>query len=474
MTQREASQLNRFRTEIADAFKEGELELLAFDMGIDWEEIRGETKSEKIQALIEYCHNRGKMPALVAAFTHARPHKNWSVIVPPSLLEETVNSAEIESQSRPFYLNPKLIFVNAIIAWLLVFFISFVLQPAATAATQENLVGAELGGAARSSDQTESETFAPTFAILKVVPGESITIQTQNFPANETFLVTMGLLGTAGIDGIPVDEVNSGRGGTFEKTFPIPPQLKGEPAISVRLQTVDSLTYYAQNFFENSDVGDETEQPPLIEEIEEDGQELPRLLYEWPEKMNPEGSNYKLTARFENIDAPRQITPPETSGETTDTTQISNPIPFGFGTPEASLKQAYAPDYYLRCTKVNLANTNFVYTQLKPDNCYDPDDPILVIMDPKEGIAEKLHEIDVQFDVEYHPASPSGPNIIISEAILITTLPIEVTRTSQSPRQNPLIFSFFVATLSAFFVAGLTWVLQWFLQKQVGTAVVGA
>ncbi len=44
----------------------------------------------------------------------------------------------------------------------------------------------------------------PTFSIVSVVPDKSVTIQTYNFPANDSFDVLMGPIGTKGINGIKV------------------------------------------------------------------------------------------------------------------------------------------------------------------------------------------------------------------------------------------------------------------------------
>lgn len=92
---------------------------------------------------------------------------------------------------------------------------------------------------------------APTFSIVNVVKDATITIQTANFPANDTFNVRMGPMGTAGINGTYVGTINSGGGGTFQSTFSIPNNLKGSYQISVRLESPYS-GYYSYNWFTNS------------------------------------------------------------------------------------------------------------------------------------------------------------------------------------------------------------------------------
>jgi len=94
----------------------------------------------------------------------------------------------------------------------------------------------------------------PTFTIVSVVKDSSVTIQTYNFPAGDTFTVTMGPYGTLGIGGIVVETTASGAGGAFTKTYTVPASLSGSARIAIRLQS--SLTgYYAYNWFYNNTTG---------------------------------------------------------------------------------------------------------------------------------------------------------------------------------------------------------------------------
>lgn len=88
----------------------------------------------------------------------------------------------------------------------------------------------------------------PTISIDAVVPDEWVTIRTHNFPPNMTFLVTMGHMGTLGIDGTPVGTIYSGPGGEMTATFPIPVLLKGLERIAIRTQ---STPFYSYNWFDN-------------------------------------------------------------------------------------------------------------------------------------------------------------------------------------------------------------------------------
>jgi hypothetical protein len=91
----------------------------------------------------------------------------------------------------------------------------------------------------------------PTFTILEVVKDQSVTIQTSNFPPNDTFTVTMGAYGTLGIDGVVVGTTKSGNGSSFEQTYNIPSSLAGSTRIAIRLQSPTS-GYFAYNWFWNN------------------------------------------------------------------------------------------------------------------------------------------------------------------------------------------------------------------------------
>ncbi len=90
-----------------------------------------------------------------------------------------------------------------------------------------------------------------TIDIISVVQNQSVTVLTHNFPANETYNVTMGLSGTLGIGGILVSRLTTGTGGSFLATFRIPPELYGQQIISIRLESPTS-PYFAFDYFYNT------------------------------------------------------------------------------------------------------------------------------------------------------------------------------------------------------------------------------
>jgi LysM repeat protein len=95
----------------------------------------------------------------------------------------------------------------------------------------------------------------PTFSIVEVDEGEDVTIRTANFPANDTFRVRMGKIGTQGIGGKVVDTINSGQGGTFTANFRIPGDLRNDARIAIRLESTTGSGYFAYNWFYNDTTG---------------------------------------------------------------------------------------------------------------------------------------------------------------------------------------------------------------------------
>jgi hypothetical protein len=96
-----------------------------------------------------------------------------------------------------------------------------------------------------------ASTLHPFFNILDVVKDNTVTIQVFNFPANDTFRVTMGAFGTLGIGGVVVGSTDSGAGGSFTATYTIPSSLAGAERIAIRLQSPTS-GFFAYNWFWNN------------------------------------------------------------------------------------------------------------------------------------------------------------------------------------------------------------------------------
>lgn len=95
----------------------------------------------------------------------------------------------------------------------------------------------------------------PTFSIVSVVSDTSVTIKTKNLPANDTFVVRMGKMGTRGVGGVKGVEFDTGTGGSQTFTFDIPASLQGLYQIAIRIQSVSGSGYFAYNWFYNNTTG---------------------------------------------------------------------------------------------------------------------------------------------------------------------------------------------------------------------------
>jgi len=103
--------------------------------------------------------------------------------------------------------------------------------------------------------QAASPSFViPTTDIVSVTVDTSVTLKTNNFPANDKFDVYMNTFGTLGIGGVKVATVDSGAGGSLTFTFNIPASLKGLDRIAIRLQSPTS-GYFAYDWFNNKTGG---------------------------------------------------------------------------------------------------------------------------------------------------------------------------------------------------------------------------
>lgn len=68
------------RQTITQAFSLGELEILCFDMDIDYEVIGGGNKGAVALRLIEYCERRGQLSELIRTCRELRPDSDWAFV----------------------------------------------------------------------------------------------------------------------------------------------------------------------------------------------------------------------------------------------------------------------------------------------------------------------------------------------------------------------------------------------------------
>ena len=122
--------------------------------------------------------------------------------------------------------------------------------PAATATTAATATRTATPPAGTAAP---APTFAiPSFTIVGVQAGTNVTIRTANFPANQTFTALMGPIGSMGVGGVQAGTVNSGAGGVFTATIPIPASMATTPQIALRLQS--PAGYYSYGWFYNSTI----------------------------------------------------------------------------------------------------------------------------------------------------------------------------------------------------------------------------
>jgi hypothetical protein len=69
--------LVQLRRVLVDYFDEGELKILCFDLGVDYEVLPGQGKANKARDLVIYLQHRGRIPELVKRVQQLRPNVSW-------------------------------------------------------------------------------------------------------------------------------------------------------------------------------------------------------------------------------------------------------------------------------------------------------------------------------------------------------------------------------------------------------------
>ncbi len=64
---------------IRDSFSLADLRMFAFSLGVDYEELEGDTKGEKCMHLALYMQRRGRWAEFLGALANERPKVNWKV-----------------------------------------------------------------------------------------------------------------------------------------------------------------------------------------------------------------------------------------------------------------------------------------------------------------------------------------------------------------------------------------------------------
>ncbi len=93
----------------------------------------------------------------------------------------------------------------------------------------------------------------PLIWIIGVEKNAAVSVQTENFPANQVFKIRVGPFDTFFKDFVEVGTINSGNGGVFKFTVLLPEKVKDVEKITVRLDSKEGE--YAYNYFKNEASG---------------------------------------------------------------------------------------------------------------------------------------------------------------------------------------------------------------------------
>lgn len=213
-------------------------------------------------------------------------------------------------------------------------------------------------------------TGAPALRIVKVAAGRTVAIEADNFPANRTFYVTMGPMGSEGISGIAVGTLDSGSSGRPAATFNIPAELAGTSRIAIRAQTADAYPYYyAFNWFDNTGAR-VTATPAFEPDLSYVGGGIltpPDLVIqtEWPAELEPNQSPGQIRVVL--------VAPAYEAvvGEAASPARSSaTPIRMLDATPGATLAEAYG-DEFTACATLTL-RTDSPALQIDQDGACKP------------------------------------------------------------------------------------------------------
>lgn len=103
-----------------------------------------------------------------------------------------------------------------------------------------------------STTTTHTPNDFPTFNIIGVVKGVSVTVETKYFPADDMFGVYMKDGASAVKTWYYVAGLNSADGASFQATFAIPTELQWKEKIAIKFYNLDE-DYITYNLFENHD-----------------------------------------------------------------------------------------------------------------------------------------------------------------------------------------------------------------------------
>ena len=92
--------LVQLRGQISSTFDLEELKVLAFELGLDWDELQGNRKTIRIQDLITQLAHQGRLESLVETLQQLRPHIFWPEVPPPNQQQQDIRAA---FPTKPLY-----------------------------------------------------------------------------------------------------------------------------------------------------------------------------------------------------------------------------------------------------------------------------------------------------------------------------------------------------------------------------------
>ena len=93
-------QLKDLRKKMGELFNEDELKEIVFDLGFDYENLAGDTKTKIIISLLKKSIRHGKYPKLISLLDEERSHFDWSSVSPDDPKIEDIEGELITTDER--------------------------------------------------------------------------------------------------------------------------------------------------------------------------------------------------------------------------------------------------------------------------------------------------------------------------------------------------------------------------------------
>ncbi len=152
--------LPRFRTQLAQSFNLDEIKDACFELGVDYEELSGDTKSGRIRELLTYLKRRDSMGGLIAYCVKIRPTQPWDFVKSQAeQQQEFVQGLNLPDSFQRRYLDSK--FERYMRAWQLLTELRNSGNELWQQASQENLINFSH---VLKNTQAFVETNAPLFS----------------------------------------------------------------------------------------------------------------------------------------------------------------------------------------------------------------------------------------------------------------------------------------------------------------------